>query len=313
MAKSKKVMRKNKPAKRQSRAVVRNDDALDAPAAAAANMFYDPCGSTLVPTVYPGDSGYVNRFTSAFTTGNSTGEVNGIVIFKPGNNLMFNGSPTTSAVTFTVSLADTQAPGAGFFNTNATKVRCAGACLVVRPLATPTNATGVLYYGVVPASVVANGSTPSLDQLIQLLPQSVSVAQALMNPLEIKWSPGTFDDRYSPISGITGDDDTDRNVIVVAAVGMAAASGFNTRATAIYEWAPQANLGVAIDSTQVAPSRCTPACILRNLKRKDPEWWWSLGYKTLNGVKDVATSYFQAGAPGAIMATAKFANSLRGI
>lgn len=290
---------------RRKRMASSGDD-LDPAAQAAAKMLYDPCGSELVPSVYPGDRGYINRFTSNFNSGQGAGETSSIIIFKVGNNVAYNGSTANAVTAQTVSYVDTQAPGAAFLNTNASKIRATGACLAIRPSAAPNTATGQIYYGVIPASALVNGTSVTAQDIIPLLSQSCSASQALLNPLEIKWSPGTFDDRYCPATGITADDDTDRNLIVVVTVGFPAAAGFNVRATAIYEWCPNPALGVAIDSTSVAPSKCDLSCVLRNLKRKDADWWWSLGRKTLAGMQAVSTGYLTAGAPGAIMALSKF-------
>jgi hypothetical protein len=117
-----------------------------------------------------------------------------------------------------------------------------------------------------------------------------------MQPLDVKWSPGTFDDRYSPTT--TADDDTDRNVILICATGLPAATGLQFRMTAIYEWVPFISLGIVNDSTQVKSSVCDKECILRELKRKDINWWWSLGRKTLKVASAVATSAATAGLPG---------------
>lgn len=290
---------------RRRRALNSGDD-LDGPAQAAAHMLYDPCGSELVPSVYPGDRGYINRFSSNFNAGGAAGETSSVVIFKVGNNVVYNGSAASSTTALTIAYADTQAPGAGFLNPNADKIRATGGCLIIRPLTSPNNSTGQIYYGVIPASTVTQGTPVSAQDLIPLLSQSCTASQALLNPLEVKWSPGTFDDRYCPSTGITGDDDTDRNVIVVVTVGFPAAGGINVRANAIYEWCPRPALGVSIDSTSVAPSKCDISCVLRNLKRKDADWWWQLGRKTLSGMSSVGTAYVTAGAPGAIVALSKF-------
>lgn len=295
-ARSKKV----RISKRRLRKPTVEADDLDEHAVKAANMLYDPCNADLVPSVYPGDRGYVNRLTSFFTSATAATETNSIVIFKPGNNVAFNISPAATNTAVTPGFADTQAPGAAFLNSNASKTRCLGACLVVRPQVSPNNATGMIYFGVIPASAVPEGTAFNAGQLITQLNQSVSVAQALLNPLEIKWSPGTFDDRYSPVAGITSDDDTDRNVIVVVTTGMVAATGLSFRCTGIYEWSPQNNVGTTADATSQKPSRCDISCVLRNLKRKDSEWWFQLGQKTLKGAFSVAKGYTIAGVPGAL-------------
>lgn len=304
MAKARKIATKVK-VKRRKPSVRTDEDALDLHAAKAAHMYYDPCGSELVPTVYPGDRGYLNRFSVNFNAAQAAGETCTIYAFKPGNNLAAEHSTATSGTNITFVYQDARAPGALFLNGQATKARCAGACVVVRPNASPSNATGMLYFGNLPAQSIVNGGITTLDAIIPQLTHSCSVSQAVMQPLEVKWSPGAFDDRYSPVAGITADDDTDRNILVVVAVGLPAASGINFRSTAIYEYTPVLN-GASIDSTSVAPSRCDFSCILRNLKRKDAEWWFSLGKKTLNVAKAGVLGYYTGGPIGATTAMAKF-------
>jgi len=310
MTKSKKTTKQTpkqaRSSKRKLRSTGDSSDALDAPAVAAAKMFLNPCGSELGPSVYPGDQGYMARFNSRFSGAFGAGETCNVTVFKPGNNLTYNVSTATGATPIVVAYVDTQAPGATFLNTNATKVRSTGACLIVQPIAAPNTATGVIYYGNVPASAVANGLNTTPDSLVNLCTQQVNVSQALMQPLEIKWSPGTFDDRYSPTTGITGDDDSDRNVILVITTGLVAATGLNYRCTSIYEWAPVAGIGIPFDSTGVAPSKCNIQCILRNLKRKDANWWWSLGEKALNIGKKGVLGYYSGGPVGAAMALATY-------
>lgn len=285
--------------------LVAGDDRLDQAAIGAAKMLMNPCGAELVPSVYPGDMGYMARFNSRFTAANIAGETCNAVVFKPGNNVMANFSNAASSTTVTLGFADTQAPGAAFLNSNATKVRATGACIEVQPISAPNAATGVIYFGIVPASSCAAGLIRSCDQLAQLCTHQVTVSQALMQPLEIRWVPGTFDDRYSPVQGITSDDDTDRNVLLVVTIGMPAATGLNFRATAIYEWAPEANVGVPYDATTVKPSKCDIGCTIRNLRRKDANWWWQLGSKAA-GVGATALGYYVGGPIGAATALAKY-------
>lgn len=281
-------------------------DDLDSAGVKAAQMLLDPCGAELVPSVYPGDMGYMARFNATFSAGTTVGQTCSAIIFKPGNNVVANTSGSTTSDGYTIGFADTQAPGAVFLNTNATKCRAVGACVQVFPNGAPSNATGVVNYGIVPASAVANGIVTNFDQLIALTTHRVSIAQALMNPLEIKWVPGTFDDRYSPTVGITSDDDTDRNVILVVISGMGNALGVNLRLTAIYEWAPGSTIGVPFDATVVKPSRCDIGCVIRNLRRKDANWWWRLGLSGLQFSKSAAMGYFTGGPVGAVSAAARY-------
>ncbi len=295
-----------KPRKIKRISMPQADDTLDDFAVKAAHMYYDPCGSELSQSVYGGDRGYVNRFTTNFNAATAAGETAWISIFKPGVNVNAAGAAVSSNTNITLGFADTQAPGAGFLNSNASKLRCLGACYQIRVNSAPNNTTGMIYYGVIPASTVPDGSITSVNDLFPFLTHSVSASQVAMQPLEVKWSPGLFDDKYCPVTGVTADDDSDRNIIVVVGSGFPAATGVNVRATAIYEWTPNRTVNVAVDSTSTKMSKCDFSCVIRNLKRKDAEWWWALGKKTLNGFRQVAQGYYTGGPIGATAAIAKF-------
>lgn len=299
MVKTKKIIKVGGKQKKKPMKQV-DVDALDSHGVAAAKMLMDPCGAPLAPSVYPGDIGYLGRFNSRFQGGAAAGETVNVMLFKPGNNLTYNISTTALTGSFTVGWVDTQAPGAGFLNGVGDKCRALGACAVVQPNAAPSNATGIIYYGNLPASMFAQGKVVDYAAALAACTHQVTVSQALMQPLEVRWSPGTFDDRYSPTSGITSDDDSDRNVICVVTIGLAPATGVSFRLAAIYEWAPTSNSGAAYDGTTVKQSRCDISCVLRNLKRKDPEWWWSLGKKVIKLGRETAIGYYTGGPLGAV-------------
>lgn len=277
-------------------------DDLDDHAVAAAKMYIDPCGADLAPSVYPGDRGYINRFVSVLNVANGALETAGVWIAKPGVNVGFNGAAALGSTGLAISFVDTQMPGAGFLNSQATKQRCVGYCSSIRVGATVNSATGYIYYGVIPASSLASG-TFSVDTIVTLLTHSISASSAAVNPIEICWSPGAFDDRYCPPAGVTADDDSDRNILVVAANGLPAATGFNVRNTAIYEWTPSS---VPVDSTSVTPSKCDFNCVLRNLKRKDPEWWFRQGRRGVSAAASILGAYTTGGVGGAMRRMASF-------
>jgi len=277
---------------------------LDPAAVAHAQMLNDPCGADLKPTVYPGDRGYLNRFVRNATLGTAVSETSFIYIVKPGNALGHQTGNASSSGSITIAFGNGNFPGDSFFSTNAAKQRCAAFCTSIRPNAAPNTATGTIHFGIMPAAAVVNGSVKTADQLIQYTTESVSAAQALMAPLDIKWVPGSFDDRYCP-QGVT-DDDSDRNVLIVVGVGFPAASGVQIRETAIVEWSPKTNLGVALDSTSVKESDCDKDCVIKYLNSRDKDWWWSLGKKALNITKNAVTGYFTGGAIGAIGSMVKY-------
>jgi len=304
---SSKPVKKKRRVKTQTSVMAKNDD-LDTGGLAAARMFYDPCGADLAPSAYPGDRGYVNRFVANFTVANTGGITSIASIWKPGNAVSSNISALLPSDPQTITYANAM-PGNVFLAANSSRQRCLGFCILVRPLCTPTTASGTIHFGNASAASLANGVSTSPDGLSSnVCSESVSVSQALMAPLEIKWSPGSFDDRYSPTwqAGFTGDDDSDRNVLVLVAIGLPPGTGLQIRVTAIFEWSPRPSLGIVQDATSVKQTLCDKECIIRNLKRKDPNWWWGIGKKAFGVGKSLVQGYYTGGAIGAMGAAVKF-------
>ncbi|APG76249.1 hypothetical protein 2 [Changjiang tombus-like virus 14] len=280
---------------------------LDKEALQAAAMYADPCGADLVPSVYPGDRGFINRFTNYNTVGNGATETCAIMIWRPGTQGLYQAGAVTSATTAAVTYG-TFFPGLPFLNTNASKTRCAAFCATVRPVSAPNTATGTIYFGIVNARAVRSGATLSPNDYISLCSESVSCSQALMAPLEVRWSPGDLDARYSEVNNPNvAADDSDYNVLIVVAIGIPANTGMQFRATAVMEWAPNANIGITNDATSVKPSACDKECVINYLKKKDRDWWWNLGKKTLNVGKSVVQGYYTGGAIGAMGSLLKYA------
>jgi hypothetical protein len=311
MAKNK--SKTTRPAVRRRRAIratPNNSDTLDIHAAKAAGMLYDPCTADLVPSVYPGDRGYVNRFVFNRNLGTGAGLNSFIYAFKPGNTLAFAAEFTGPDITATVAWGN-DVPGASFLggaSATSARSRCTGFCMTARPISSPNLVTGTLHFGIIPAGSLSQGVTVSPNIVAAMCTESVSASQAAMAPLDVKWCPGSFDDRYSPswTAGFVGDDDTDRNLIVIVGVGFPTTGGCAFRVTGIHEWSPKVNFGIVTDSTSTKPSRCDKDCVLRKLKEKDPNWWWSIGKKTVGVAKDLISGYYTGGAFGVMGAMAKF-------
>lgn len=303
-----KVIKSKKVIKKKTKKVVvakPPEDTLDLHGAKAAAMLYDPCGADLSESVYPGDRGYVNRFVQNLTYAGSTNTC-WAIIYKPGNTVAHYTADITSSATAVISYGNV-VPGNVFLAANASKARAAGFCSIIRPVAAPNAATGTIHFGVVNAASLPNGLSTTYDKLVAFCTESVSVSQALMSPLEVKWCPGGFDDRYSSIfAGGAGDDDSDRNVLLMVGVGFNTNSGIQMRTTAIYEWVPKTDLGVVSDATSTKSSRCDVSCVLRNLKRKDINWWWNVGKRAADIGKQLVSGYYTGGPVGALGAAAKF-------
>lgn len=309
MAKTKQVARlpKKKVKKSKSRKGSGTGEKIDSYGAGAARMYEDPCGAELVPSVYPGDRGYVNRFVYNRVLAAGAGQTCAVYIIKPGNSISVASEPLLPTTSIGLPYGN-EYPGNVFLAANASKHRCAGFCVSVRPIASPNNVTGTIHFGVLNASSVPGTLSTTAQALAALCTESISVSQAAMAPLEVKWCPGGFDDRYSPTwsAGFTGDDDSDRNVLIVVCLGLPPATGMQFRATAIQEWTPKVDLGVVQDATAQKPSICDKECILRNLKRKDPDWWWNLGKKAYNVGSQLVAGYYTGGPIGMMGAATRF-------
>lgn len=273
---------------------------LDAAGRKAAHMLFDPCGAMLEESAYGGERGFVNRFVRTGTYGTGAGVTTSVFIYKPGNVCGSYHDVASDTTSFTVAFG-TSFPGQGYMSTNGTKARAVSFCTIVRPVASPTTATGSIHFGILAASALAQGTTTTPSALIGMLPQTVSVANALYSPLEVKWVPGNGDGNYAPTGGVFSDDDTDRNVLVVVVRGFPATSGVQFKETAIMEWVPNVSSGVSTDLTQPRMSRNNIDDVLRVLKQKDPNWWWSLGMKAFNVGKKAVSGYATGGIAGAVM------------
>lgn len=297
--------RKVKKAVKGKAIMVRDEQYLDSHAIGHAHMLTDPCDSQLCESVYPGDRGYVNRFVANASYGTGVGATSWCAVIKPGNVCSTNFDNVGSAVSNTLAFSKAAYPGAVFLAGSSSKVRAVSFCITLRPIASANNATGTIYFGIVNAQTLTNGTAVTNDILAQYCTNSVSAAQALLNPLEVNWCPGGFDDRYSATASLS-DDDSDRNVLVVVGTGFPAASGVQYRMTAITEWSPAGTQGIIADATSTSSSRNTIQQVTRALKQKDPNWWWSLGRRTLKLGKAVVGGYAAGGAVGALGAAVKF-------
>lgn len=290
---------KKQPAKKRRNAKVKKQ-ALDVHAMAHARMLADPCNADLAPTVYTGDRGYMNRFVNNYSAGVTTGQTAWCIIVKPGNQVAHLSADTTSATATILTYSTTNFAGNVFLAANSSKARTAGYCVDVRPFSSPNTVTGTIHFGIVNAQSLAAGTSITYDNLTQYCTDSVSASQALMAPLSVKWSPGSFDDRYSPY-GSLADDDSDRNVILIVGIGFPAATGAQLRCVSIVEWAPLKGLGAVNDATSVRYSTFDKDAVLQYLKSKDSSWWWSIGTRGLRFIK-AASTFYAGGAIGAMPA-----------
>lgn len=270
---------------------------LDLMALKHAHMLYDPCNSDLSESTYPGDRGYVNRFTANNGTPTLAGHTGFVLIFKPGNALGHISSFTDPAANITIAFGNGNYPGNAFYSTNCAKQRAVAFCVSLQHLASATNVSGFIDFGVISAAQLPNAAVMSPNQIAGLLTNKVTAMSTLTQTLEVKWCPGSFDDRYCP-QGVT-DDDSDRNVVVIVGRNLAASVGTGFKVTAITEWAPKVGLEVALDATSVKESECDKDCVIKYLNSRDKDWWWELGAKTLKFATRALKGYARGGFLGA--------------
>lgn len=297
------VTKKQAPKRTQS--IPKSLPGLDTGAVQHAKMLYDPCDSMLEESVYPGDRGYVQRFVGGGVYGAGATANCWFAVIKPGNQCSTNFDNNNPSLGSPLAFSRAAYPGGAFLTANTSKARAVAFCITVRPIASANNATGTIHFGITSAENFRNGNTISPDIVSSYCTNSVSAAQALINPLEIKWCPGGFDDRYAPNNAIS-DDDSDRNVLIICGIGFPVASGVQYRMTGITEWAPSGLSGIVQDATSVGKSRNTTADVVRALKQKDPNWWWQLGGKTLKFGRSVIGGYAAGGAIGALGAAVRY-------
>lgn len=246
--------RKKKAQKKQpprSRPRMRSNINLDAQALAYARLLADPCNAPLVHPVYAGgDAGFLVRADSVLTVGNVTTETAGFLHWTPGyinsNNteLLIGAAPT--ATTATVATASSGGPAKGFLAANAKATRCVAACVTVTYPGSESSRSGRVHFGHTQASLIDSTLTYQPDQVAPLL-QNFSRTPA--ESFEIFWKPGAadteFNDPEEPASPLLRDR---KSSITVSWAGLPVTTGLTFHFTAVYEWIPGVNRGVATNS-----------------------------------------------------------------
>lgn len=263
MAKSKsKVKVKKAPRRAPVNRLMRKG--LDSQALAWARLLSDPCGSPLAHPCYVGsDGGILTRFEGFYDVGTGATDTCGIFSYTPnavgnitatglGPAISFFNAANPGVATSLVNPTSGSQPGYTFLSGNATAVRCVSACIQVFYAGTELNRSGIISYGNVSGGTFQVGSSVNVNNSSNVLEHYCRVPNEI---IEIKWRPTSADQLWrDPSQAIGSFNDLARlGGMGFTFTGLQAAAGLRVRLVAIYEYIPDAQVGI----TNTAQSRNT--------------------------------------------------------
>lgn len=270
-AKGKKTQKSKGGAKRS-----RGGARVSARAAELANLLHNPCQAD-VPrgAVYGGENGVITRFASESSIGGAAGETAGVIAFHPNDNTVCIISQASPATTFAInagSFVYNQVPGQSFLLGSAAKMRSIAACIQAMSNVSALNCTGDVACGNLTLSSLY-ATAASVNSIFSLLTTRAPINR---KTFEAKLVPGSFDDKYARVitganPSLTGTDDSDTNVVVLAWRGLPAATGLNYRLTNVVEWTPLLASGLTVSSS--TSSGIKHEAVTQAMSRGKPGWW----------------------------------------
>ena len=288
--------KKNKP-KRTVTVVQRSIiNRLDEKAKEYARLIMDPCAAPLTHPVYPGgDAGFLFRAVSFFTIFSSATETAGVLHWTPGypnsshTDLIIFGN--TSGTATGATGVSSQGPGKPFLSSNARGARCVAACLKVTFPGSESARSGRVHYGHTTAGTIDLGQTVSADQVAQLLQH---YGRTPTDTIELYWLPGIADTEFNDPTESASAVIRDRKAsLTVAAAGLPAGVGLTFHLTAIYEWTPAQNLGLANNALGKNMSKNSMDDVIDAIKRTGFAFVKHVGMAGLNYMTGGASSMVQ--------------------
>ncbi len=263
--------KKNKPKGTQNRGPPRPRRAigLDKAGLDHAKLLLDPCGAKLSHPVYSGaEGGYLIRSESFSRNFVSVGTTAGVFHWTPGavssndTELLYTDAPNSGAGVAAATIA--AAPGKAFLQ-NASMCRCVAACIKIGFTGTEGNRSGRIHYGRTSATLVNPGDVISVDGLAGALPY---YSRTPVSEIEVLWLPNDGDQLFhDPNEAITAEARRRLSSITIAASDLPSGVGLTFRMTAIYEWQPVYNTGVAVPANSRAQSNSTLDQVINVVQR----------------------------------------------
>ncbi len=250
-----------KKQQRRPRMVVPRNVALDPPALAYARLLSDPCNAPITHPIYPGtDAGFLFRaesFANIADPGAGAATTCGMIHWTPGyvnaDNTEWIFTNNANPATTGSLIAAASTPGKAFLAANARAVRCIAACMKITFTGSESGRSGRLHYGHTNAGMLDLGQVTSVDQIAQTL-QHYSRTPA--DTVEIIWKPNIADAQFvDPTATAVPALRDARASVTMAVAGLPTGTGMTVHFTAVYEWTPAVNLGVAHNALGKARSR----------------------------------------------------------
>lgn len=245
------------------------------------SLLNDPChADTDLSALYPGERGIIQRFLRDGTINYTAGGTStaGFLFYHPASGTLCVSYQADSTSTQAISLssyvtssAGVAAPGYGYLTSNADKCRAVAACIQVNASGLSiTNLVGECSVGVV--SMDTTFGTWSVNDVFTMLGAKANITREAM---EVKWYPGTLDDRYNMIGNLTTVDTSDSNVVAFAWRGYPSNVYLSVRLTAVLEWTPK--LGVGIPASNQVREVVPHNQLIAQLQNAKPNWFHNLG------------------------------------
>lgn len=255
--------------------VARARTGLDAAGAAYAKLLADPCGAPLVHPVYSGgEGGYLIRADSYFGLAGGAGQTSGAVLWTPGAIGTTNSELVViqgaDELVVTPGVGNGNSPGKAFLAQVASNARCVAACIKVTYLGTEATRRGRVHVGHASGAVLDIGDNASVQTMIPLCQH---FTRTPASTVELVWKPNDADQLFTDPTATTLASEKDRkSSLLVCVAGLPVAEGALIQMTAIYEWQPIRNQGLAIPSLSKSPSNSTLDEVVNYLIRTGVRW-----------------------------------------
>lgn len=307
MAKSKKVARAGRRARRQGPVARAMRAGVATHEAQLARLIMDPCGAELTTGYALSTEGLVQRF-NRFITPAATTENNFAFVFDPlkhsADAIVQKLSTGSGAAVNTV----TTGPGEAFLDANADVVSTVAACMEILYTGKLVDRKGYIGVCQAPYHVMADIAAGTTD-----LPTLLSYCQAIepigSAAVEVKWSP-TIRSLVGNSAGPENGGGIDNNLMVVA-IGVNP-SEFVVKFTSVFEYTPKFALGVPAPRATKAYAPGAPERITTALDRMG-HWWHNVGNAAAAAYRLGGQMVYGAGQAARLAsATVNTARALRG-
>lgn len=256
-------------------------------------LINDPCNADYdLDAGYAGEEGTITRFVSDGTINTTAGHTSGFVLYHPGSGAVTAVSGADPATTTVVTLATyalagpIPAPGLAFLVGTSAKQRAYAACITAFAAAVaPVNMTGEIAVGNLSIGTTLTTLSPNL--LFSMLQHKSALGKQVV---DVKWFPGTMDDRYLPWNDNTQLDVSDSNVICIAYRGYPAAAALSVRLTSVLEWTAKSGTGLNVSNTTRPTLPHNNA--VAHLHKRVPRWLTSIGDAAGGAVRAFGVSFF---------------------